>query len=109
MDLQSTKLFLRVLHDDEDSLIIALISSAETYVKNNLKSYISEKVKDTKEKEKILKKVLDDKRTHILINMLVAHLYENRGMLVEKAVQNPIFTNFLWQIKGDLIGGEFGD
>ena len=103
--LEETKLFLRVLHNEEDSLIETLICSAKTYVENNLKSYInSKKIND---KEKILANILNDKRTCTLINMLVAHLYENRGMLVEKAIENPIFTNFLWQIKGDILTGEF--
>jgi len=107
--LQDTKLFLRVLHTEEDSLIEILINSAKTYVKNDIKGYINQKIKDKNKKEEILKKALEDRRTYVLINMLVAHLYENRGMLVEKAIQNPIFTNFLWQIKGDLLTGEFDD
>ncbi|AMP21461.1 hypothetical protein AZF37_09770 (plasmid) [endosymbiont 'TC1' of Trimyema compressum] len=109
MKLEETKLFLRVIHNDEDSLIIRLIDSAESYIRSSFNSYIDMKTKDKEMQDKILLMAMQDKRTDILINMLVAQLYENRSMLVDKAMQNPIFTNFLWQIKGDLMAGDFND
>jgi uncharacterized phage protein (predicted DNA packaging) len=80
MTLEEAKNYLRVDTDDDDALIRALITAAESYVKQQTGKIKKIVVVDGEPTET---DIATDELYNLCVKLLLAHWYENRG--VEKA------------------------
>lgn len=86
MTLSEVKLYLRVDHDDEDTLITSLLAAAENYIqkttgKTQVKTGTDELGVTT------YAAITTDELYNLCVKIMVAHWYENR------AIQSPSATN----------------
>ena len=77
MTLEEAKLYLRVDTDDDDTLIQALITAAESYVKQQTGKIKKTVVVDGEPTET---DIATDELYNLCVKLLLAHWYENRGV-----------------------------
>ena len=82
MTLEEAKLYLRVDTDDDDTLIQALITAAESYVKQQT-GKTKRIVGIDQNGQPIYEDIKESELWKLAVKLLLAHWYENRG--VEKA------------------------
>lgn len=93
MDVQDIKLYLRVDHDEEDSFILSLQKSAENYLYNAgcIKNYDNELYKHA-------------------IRILIAHWYDNRGLIGSTDLIKYSLESIIYQLRDTrIIDGEIDD
>lgn len=82
MTLEEAKNYLRVDTDDDDALIQALITAAESYI--NQQTGKTKMIVGTGEDgQPVYKDIKESELWKLAVKLLLAHWYENRG--VEKA------------------------
>lgn len=93
MNVQDIKLYLKVDHDDEDSFILSLQKAAEDYLYNAgcIKNYDNELYKHA-------------------IRILIAHWYDNRGLIGSTDLIKCSLESIIYQLKDTrIIDGEIDD
>lgn len=89
MDVQDIKLYLRVDQDEEDSFILSLQKSAENYLYNAgcIKNYDNELYKHA-------------------IRILIAHWYDNRGLIGPGNIIKYSLESIIYQLKENNLEGD---
>lgn len=82
MTLEEAKLYLRVDTDDDDALIQALITAAESYIAQQT-GKTKTLVGADENGQPIYEDIKESELWELAVKLLLAHWYENRG--VEKA------------------------
>lgn len=82
MTLEEVKNYLRVDTDDDDTLIQALITAAESYI-NQQTGKTKRIVGIDQDGQPIYEDIKESELWNLAVKLLLAHWYENRG--VEKA------------------------
>ena len=89
MDLEEIKLYLRIDHNEEDTLLLSLQKASENYLYNAgcAKNY-------------------DNNLYKIAVKMLITHWYDNRGLIGSTNLINYSLESIIYQLRDTNIEGD---
>ena len=98
-EFKEVKKYCRILHNEEDDLILKLLLYARDYLKDIFQSTIKSCYSSKEKQEEILEKTMESIAIKMLTNMIVAEKYENRGSEIEKEIKSSRCSSLILKIQ----------